>query len=173
MTQSIAPSSGRMPAVGSLALCLSVLCWSAAAAVQTSEPPTSRYEERMNRFQAAVCEKCGRRGIACGCELGHANPPFALLRAYARASARWQRRARKESESGGSQTGSNQWVLVDVEGGAGNQLIHMTGALTVAIILQRPLVLKHNTILTYPFDPVVEFDDEDSLVNILFLMCSS
>ena len=107
--------------------------------------------------------------MACGCELGYGNPPFALLRAFARASARWQRLAGKDSESGRSQ-GPSQWVLVDVEGGAGNQLIHMTGALMVAIILQRPLVLKHKTILTYPFDPVVEFEDEDSLVYIVFLL---
>lgn len=58
-----------------------------------------------------------------------------------------------------------KWVLVDVEGGAGNQMIHLVGALILAISIGRPLVLKHNTVLSFPFDPVLSFFDEDDLVQ--------
>ena len=58
------------------------------------------------------------------------------------------------------------WVLVDAEGGAGNQLIHMVGALIFAISVGRPLVLRHKTVLTFPFDPVISFFEETELLRL-------
>ena len=114
---------------------------------------------RMDVFELTVCSKCILRNASCGCELGDANPPFELLRSYTRLYRRWQTAAWK----GGLQ--DQAWVLVDVEGGAGNQLIHVVGALTLALSLGRPLVLNHNTVLSFPFDPVIRFFQEDELIQ--------
>jgi hypothetical protein len=110
--------------------------------------------QRMRNFQQRVCNKCAKRDVYCGCELGDANPPFALLRSYARQTERWRRQIMHASPPP-----DLKWVLVDVEGGAGNQLIHIVGALMLAVSLGRPLALKHNTVLQFPFDPVLPLFD--------------
>ena len=113
-------------------------------------------ESRMEIFERAVCDKCASRGVECGCS-GDANSPFDLLHSYARQYQRW----RKAAAAGLPARGV---VLVDVEGGAGNQQIHVIGALMLALSLGRPLVLRHNTPLFFPFDPVIDWFDFDSLM---------
>jgi hypothetical protein len=114
--------------------------------------------QRLRNFQQRVCHKCAKREVYCGCELGDANPPFALLRSYARQTERWRRQIMQASPPP-----DLKFVLVDVEGGAGNQLIHIVGALMLAVSLGRPLALKHNTVLQFPFDPVLPlFDGRNS-----------
>lgn len=114
--------------------------------------------QRLRNFQQRVCNKCAKRDVYCGCELGDANPPFALLRSYARQTERWRRQIMHTSPPA-----DLKWVLVDVEGGAGNQLIHIVGALILAVSLGRPLALKHNTVLQFPFDPVLPLFDGRNL----------
>jgi len=49
--------------------------------------------QRLRNFEERVCHKCAKRDVYCGCELGDANPPFTLLRSYARQAclrARWR-----------------------------------------------------------------------------------
>ena len=113
---------------------------------------------RMEIFERAVCDKCATRGVECGCS-GDANPPFDLLHSYARQYQRWRKAAAQRGvlPAGGV-------VLVAVEGGAGNQQIHVIGALMLALSLGRPLVLRHNTPLSFPFDPVIDWFDFDALM---------
>ena len=79
-------------------------------------------EQRIARFQRSVCEKCSKRGIDCGCQhiTSNDSQPFSLLHSYARQYQRWQAQVAE-----GHDGGKLRWVIVDVEGGAGNQLIHM------------------------------------------------
>jgi len=140
-----------------LSVLVSVFC---PAACDGQGQSLDSLDLRMHRFRLSVCDKCASRAADCGCELGDANPAwFQLLRSYSRQYDRWSRQL--EREAAGQ---SIKWVLVDVEGGAGNQLIHMVGGLMLAISMGRPLVLRHNTPLTFPFDPVITFFDEEQLI---------
>ena len=138
------------------------LSWLPAPPVESAGDPDYLNPElhRMAIFERSICDKCARRGIECGCEQGPGNPSFVLLRSYVRQYRRWQVAARR-----GRLPVGIGWVIVDVDGGAGNQQIHVIGALLLSLSLGRPLVLRRKAQLMFPFDSVVDWLDAEALIE--------
>jgi hypothetical protein len=96
----------------------------------------SDYDRRIAEYFEVVCLRCAQRSIDCGCELGEQNPPFKLLKDYA---TEYNKARTRISEF---EPVSYRWVVLDMSGGIGNQLIFLVNGLLLALSTQRILLLR-------------------------------
>jgi hypothetical protein len=94
-------------------------------------------DSRFRNFVRVICEKCMRRKVYCGCDLGMSNPPFETLRKYS------QSYINQKQKISNFEPQDRQWVVVDLSAGFGNQLLTLVNGLQLALMTDRILIIRH------------------------------
>eukprot|EP00960_Hanusia_phi_P040758 754635-Hanusia_phi.AAC.1 len=105
---------------------------------------------RFAAFTRAICQQCEAKKEDCGCSQLLAAQPFAALYDYASKYESWSLR-RDDREY----MRTLKWVVVDVNGGIGNQLLMAILALMVAMRTDRVLVVNLMTPVEYNLSSVL------------------
>ncbi|EKX33430.1 hypothetical protein GUITHDRAFT_120380 [Guillardia theta CCMP2712] len=107
-------------------------------------------DRRFKAFAQAVCQKCKAKQEDCGCEELLSSDPFFTLHKYASKYEEWSRR-----QDDREYMNTLRWVVVDVNGGIGNQLLQAVLALMIAIRTDRVLVVNLMTPVEYNLSHVL------------------
>jgi hypothetical protein len=93
-------------------------------------------DRKIEEYFEVICLRCAQRSIDCGCELGELNPPFRLISSYA---AEYNKARVLISEF---EPINYRWLVLDITGGIGNQLICFVNGLLLALSTKRLLLLR-------------------------------
>jgi len=122
----------------------------ASSRSHANEPSLPTANARFNTYFHLVCDRCHRRGEACGCEEGVRSGIFRQLFQYTTMYNEWS-----AQQTNSSAMANVKWLIVDVCCGVGNHLLMNVRGLMLALRLRRAIVFLEESDLHYDMSSVI------------------